>query len=163
MPNTVPPLDTPERVAAVLAKAAAAHGPRVYVAACVTGGRRGEQLADLRALWEAGVVAFTDDGAGVEDDALCVRALSIALNWASRWQNTASSAPSAPRGDACRPGLRAPRPARLSGLAETSMIERDLRLAQATGARVHFQHLSTARSVALIAEARAAGMPVTPS
>ena len=46
-------------------------------------------------------------------------------------------------------------------LAETIMVERDIRLAQMTGVRLHFAHVSTAESVDVIRKARAAGLPIT--
>lgn len=154
MPNTVPALDTPERVEYVLAKARALPGPRVLATAALTLGRKGATTADLAALTQEGrgVAAFSDDGAGVEDENLLRRALEVCaenlLPFAEHCEFSRLSA-----GEMMHPAYP---PA-----AETAMIERDIRLSAETGAHVHFQHLSTARSVALIREAKAGGALVT--
>jgi len=165
MPNTTPPLDTPETVERVLEKAAALHGPHVFAMAALTVGRAGKTLTDLNAFIEEvpGVVGFTDDGAGVEDEALLRRALEICANeymipFAEHCEFHGLSA-----GGMMHPGAAA-ESLNLPGYpaeAETAMIERDIRLSEETGADVHFQHLSCARSVELIRVAKARDVSVT--
>ena len=76
MPNTSPATDSPAMVQQVKRLADEAAGPRVEVAACITEGRKGGKLADLRALAAAGVAGFSDDGSGVADAALMNRTLA---------------------------------------------------------------------------------------
>jgi len=78
MPNTTPTMDTPEAIEGMLARARGLDGPRVLATAALTVGRDGRELTDLAALAkDARVVAFTDDGAGVEDEALLRTALGF--------------------------------------------------------------------------------------
>ena len=169
MPNTTPPMDTRERIDAVLVKAKALEGPNVYVMPCATVGRAGEARADIASMLDfeydtaMGIVGFTDDGAGIEDEALCREVLQLCAEdgtrpYAEHCEVGAMSAGGAmhPCSEQERLGLK-PYPAD----AETAMIERDIRLAEETGAQVHFQHLSSARSVELIREAKARDVDVT--
>src|SRR5438477_12257427 len=78
MPNTEPAIDSPGLVAELLSRAAAAGGARVLAIATITRGRRGKELADLVELAAAGAVAFSDDGAPVEDPRLFRHALEYA-------------------------------------------------------------------------------------
>jgi len=154
MPNTTPALDTVEAVEAVTAKAAALNGPRVLAAAALTKGRRGEKLADLASLAAdgPGVAAFSDDGAGVEDEALLRKALAACAR---------EGRPLAEHCEFTRLSAGATVHPDYPPEAETEMIERDIRLGRETGAHVHFQHLSAARSVELIRVAKASGARVT--
>jgi len=77
MPNTNPPPDTPAAVAALRQRCRGARA-RVYTTGCITAGRQGLELAPLRDLAAAGVVAFSDDGDPVEDADLMRRALEVA-------------------------------------------------------------------------------------
>lgn len=153
MPNTTPTMDTPEAINGMLARARGLNGPRVLVAAALTVGRNGRELADLAALAkDERVVAFTDDGAGVENEALLRRALEFCAEkgrtFAEHCEFSALSAGAVTHPD-------------YPPEAETEMIARDIRLSAETDAHVHFQHLSAARSVELIREAKAAGIDVT--
>ena len=162
MPNTMPPLDRPDLLADVLEKADALKGPRVYAMGTITEGREGKVLADLQALSETGAVAFTDDGNGAQDGKLIVQAMHRAVklrkpivehceNASLRGDGMVHDGPTAKR--LGLPGYPA--------AAETAMIERDIRLSEETGAHIHFQHLSAARSVELVREAKARGAKVT--
>jgi dihydroorotase len=71
MPNTDPALDSGEVVRDVSTRARAIGLCRVHVVAAATIGRRGETPVDFAALESAGAIAFSDDGDGVEDDAVC--------------------------------------------------------------------------------------------
>jgi len=162
MPNTTPPLDSPERIAHVKRLAAEAGGARVEVAACLTVGRAGERLAEIGRLAEAGARAFTDDGSGVADPLLMWQALKLAdlcglpvLDHAE--DPVLSGGGVINEGDASEalglPGMPAE--------SEAVMVARDLALAKVTGARLHIQHVSTAAAVALIRAARRQGVRVT--
>ena len=154
MPNTTPAMDTAEVVESVMSKAGSLNSPRVLAAAALTKGRRGEELTDLASLAAggSGVAAFSDDGAGVEDEAVLRKALVACaregLPFAEHCEFSRLSAGAMTHPD-------------YPPEAETKMIERDIRLSRETGAHVHFQHLSAARSVELICDAKARGAPVT--
>src|SRR5207247_230084 len=78
MPNTEPAIDSPGLVAELIARGGAAGGARVLPIASITRGRKGRELADLVELAAAGAVAFSDDGAPVEDPRLFRSALEYA-------------------------------------------------------------------------------------
>ena len=131
------------------------------VAAAITAGRRGESLAPMAELAEIGVRLFTDDGNGVQSSGVMRRALSYAKPLGVRLAQHCEDATLA--GGVMNEG---PLAARLglggrSALAEELMVARDIALVRAVGTPLHFLHLSSARSLALVAAARAEGLPVT--
>ena len=111
------------------------------------------EMADL------GVRLFTDDGTGVQDDRLMRRALEYAarprrhagpaLRGRGARPTAATCTRASGRAGSASPGSPAE--------AEELMVMRDIALARLTGARVHFQHLSTAGSVDLVRAAKAGG------
>lgn len=161
MPNTDPPVDWPALVTD-LAERGRAAACRVRVVAAATRGRAGQALANLPALAEAGAVAFSDDGASVPSERL-VRDLLGALAALDLPFFEHAEDPALATGAVMRAGPTALRLG-LAGwppAAELSVVERDLRLADATGARIHFTHLSTATAVEAIGAARVRGVSVT--
>ncbi|MEL7337805.1 MAG: dihydroorotase, partial [Planctomycetota bacterium] len=68
--NTYPPIDSPGAVEFVRQKATAANGPRIHVVACVSKERRGEQMAELGLLVDAGAIAFSDSPSPIANSAL---------------------------------------------------------------------------------------------
>ena len=161
MPNTEPALDSVALVSYVLERGARTPID-VAVAGAITQGRRGEFLAPIAEMAALGVRLFTDDGVGVQDPALMRRALAYASPLGVRLAQHCEDEQLAAGGTmnegllSGRLGLNG-RPA----LAEELMVMRDLELVRLTGARMHFLHLSTPRSVALVAAARAEGLDVT--
>ena len=160
MPNTTPPLDSPEAVSSQLALAAAAPEKRVRfrVAGCCTEGRAGKKPAPAEALAAAGAVAFSDDGAMVDDDGAMREVMAAAARLGLPVMDHAVR-PGLARGGVVRDCAFA----RKLGLpvfpdeAETAAVARDLALARETGAALHLQHLSCAESVRLVAGALAGG------
>ena len=162
MPNTEPPHDSLPTVEFVRAQAARAGLCEVAPAGCITLGRAGEHLAPLGELAAAGVTLFTDDGNGVQDPALMRRALEYAgplgIVLAQHCEVAELSAGTCMHEGEWSSRLGMPgQPAE----AEELMVMRDIALARMTGARMHFLHLSTAGSVAMVAAAKASGLPVT--
>ena len=161
MPNTEPALDTAALVAFVLARGAATPLD-IAVAGAITQGRGGEKLAPMAEMAALGVRLFTDDGTGVQDPSLMRRALTYAKSLGVRLAQHCEDEQLAAGGSmnegalSSRLGLVG-RPA----LAEELMVMRDLELVRLTGCPVHFMHLSTRRSLALVAAARREGLPVT--
>jgi len=162
MPNTTPPLDTPERVRAVIEKAEAIGGPHVYVMPTITKGREGKVLADLEALADAGAIAFTDDGSGVQDVALVRKAMekcaALGLPFVEHCEDARFAGDGTMHDGAAakRLGLRG-----IPAQAEWAMVERDIAECECTGARLHLQHLSARESVELIRKAVERGVRVT--
>ncbi|MFH0880634.1 MAG: dihydroorotase [Lentisphaerota bacterium] len=162
MPNTRPPLDTPDRVVWVIRKAQEAGLTRVFPAGCITKDRQGLLVADLEAMEAAGAAVFTDDGSTVMSDDVMEQAMirSARLNRVimdHAQDHQAEKAGVMHEGHFSRkfnlPGIPAE--------AEARIVERDIRLAEKTGCRLHIQHVSAAESVDLIASARERGLPVT--
>lgn len=161
MPNTRPAADCPEIVRLVRDKAAPTR-INVLPAGAVTLGQKGEQLTDFAALKAAGVPALTDDGVPIQNLALLRRALLEAkrLNLPlldhcedrDMVQNYAVNEGAVSR----RLGLPG-RPA----VAEELQIMRDVMLAEDTGAHVHICHISTAKGVDIVRQAKARGVHVT--
>jgi dihydroorotase len=161
MPNTDPPIDSAAVVEEVL-MLGRGQPCEVLVAGAITLGRRGEQLAPLRELAALGVRLFTDDGTGVQSGALMRRALEYArglgVTLAQHCEDASLAADGAMHDGEWSSRLGLPG---IPAAAEEAMLARDIALVRQTGAPMHFLHLSTRGSVALLAAARAEGLPVT--
>jgi dihydroorotase len=161
MPNTEPAVDCAAVVREVLDLGASALCD-VRVAGAITVGRAGEQLAPLGEMADLGVRLFTDDGAGVQDARLMRRALEYAtalgVTLAQHCEDAALAGGGHMHEGAVSSRLGIPG---IPSEAEELMVLRDIALCRMTGARVHFLHLSTAGSIAMVAAAKAQGLPVT--
>lgn len=162
MPNTHPPIDNLATVEMVLSKAKQQGVVNVYPIACITKGRKGEELAEMGELQAAGVKAVSDDGEPVASPMLMRSALQYAgmldllvINHAEEKSLTGNGVAHA--------GFMAAKLG-LSGVPRSGleiMIARDLLLAEETGCRLHIPHVSTAGAVRMIREAKARGVKVT--
>jgi dihydroorotase len=134
----------------------------VLVAGAITLGRRGEELAPMRELAALGVRLFTDDGSGVQSGAVMRRALEYArglgVTLAQHCEDAELAAGGAMHDGEWSSRLGLPG---IPAAAEEAMLARDLALVRQTGAPMHFLHLSTRGSVALLAAAKAEGLAVT--
>ncbi|MEQ8719277.1 MAG: dihydroorotase [Acidimicrobiales bacterium] len=161
MPNTDPPIDSASVVREVLALGEASLCD-VAVAGAITIGRKGETLAPMAEMAALGCTIFTDDGTGVQDARLMRRALEYAgdlgVRLAQHCEVDALSAGGHMNEGEWSSRLGIPG---IPAEAEELMVMRDIALARLTGTHVHFQHLSTAGSVAMVAAARQAGLPVS--
>ena len=167
MPNTEPVADCAAVVEQVRHLGAAALCEIVPTAA-MTVGRLGVDMAPMGELVDMGVGIFTDDGTGVQDPRLMRRIMEYSTGLSARLgrpvvlaQHCEVSALSdggyMHEGDwSSRLGIPG-QPAE----AEELMVMRDIALVRLTGAHMHFQHLSTASSVAMVRGAKAVGLPVT--
>ncbi len=161
MPNTEPALDNPALVSYVLDRGARTPLD-IAVAGAITQGRRGELLAPMAEMAALGVRIFTDDGVGVQDPSLMRRALvyakplGVCLAQHCEDERLAAGGSMNEGAVSSRLGLVG-RPM----LAEELMVMRDLELVRLTGCPMHFMHLSTGRSVAMVAAARLEGLPVS--
>jgi dihydroorotase len=161
MPNTTPAIDS-AGVAREVLDLGRGTCCDVRTSAAITVGRAGTQLTPMAELAELGVRFFTDDGSGVQDTRLMRRALEYArglgVTLAQHCEDEMLAGGGAMHEGAWSARLGVPgQPPE----AEEVMVMRDIALARMTGGRVHFQHLSTRRSVDLVAAAKAEGLAVT--
>ncbi len=162
MPNTDPAQDSVAVVEFVRAQGQRAGLCEVLPSGCITVGRAGERLAPFGELAAAGVRIFTDDGNGVQDALLMRRALEYAgplgITLAQHCETSSLTKGAVMHEGSCCSRLGLPG---WPALAEELMVFRDIELVRITGVPMHFLHLSTARSVALVRAAKAEGLPIT--
>jgi len=162
LPNTDPPIDDPALVRLLRARGEETGSLAILPYAAVTKGCRGEEMAELGLLREAGAVAFTDGGRAVAS----ARMMRLALVYAAQFGAMVVQHPEEPSlagGGVATQGELATRlglPA-IPLAAEAIMVWRDIRLARMTGGAVHFAHVSTAEALDLIRVAKADGVRVT--
>ena len=163
MPNTDPTIDSPMVVSELRTRAGDDAPIQVDLAGAVTEGRRGQALADIGGMYEAGVRIFTDDGDPVAEASVLRKAMSLIAGLPGAVladhpeDRNLSSDGHMHDGDIAR----AHGVAGLATESEVRIIERDISLAEETGAPLHIQHVSTARGAELIGLAKERGIPVT--
>lgn len=163
LPNTDPVIDDEAGLEFVARRARETKLVKVYAHGAVTRGCAGREMTEIGLLAEAGAVGFTEGLAPVTDAGLMRRALSYAKTFGAvisqRPEEPAIATGSMNSGAlATRLGLKG-----RSRHAELMMIERDLRLAEMTGGRLHIGPVTAAESVELIRRAKARGLAVTAS
>ena len=135
MPNTNPTLDSPDVLTVLMDEVERRARCRVYPIAAITRGRLGKSSCDYPALADAGAVAFSDDGDTVRDAAVlresALRAREVRGPFISH----------------CEP--------------EDEIVARDLEIAAETAKSWHIAHVSTARALGLVLQARERGTRVT--
>jgi dihydroorotase len=162
MPNTRPVIDTVDTVELVKQKAEESGMVRVLPYGCITKGELGKELTDFSALKQSGVVAFTDDGVGVQSAQMMKDAMILAVSLdmpivAHCEDDTMIAGAPVTDGEFARKhGLKG-----LSNESEAIHVGRDILLAEATGAHYHVCHVSTEQSVRLIRQAKQLGIHVT--
>ena len=162
LPDTLPAIDDPALVRLLRARGEETGSLTILPYGAVTAGCRGEELAELGLLAEAGAVAFTDGGRAIASSRLMRVALSYARGFGGRIVQHPED-PSLADGGAATEGELATRLG-LPGIpvaAEAILVARDIRLAALTGGTVHFAHVSTAEALRLIRQAKADGIAVT--
>lgn len=161
MANTKPVIDNAETLTYVLDKGKET-GIHVLSCACVTKGMQGKELVDMDGLRVAGAAGFTDDGIPILDEEV----LKAALSKAEELQVPVSLHEEDPKLIANNGINRGPVSEKL-GIggspveAEITMVERDCRLAEETGASVNIQHISTAGAVEAVRASKKRGSHVT--
>lgn len=144
MPNTAPTIDSPTVVKRVLEIGAKCRIP-VHTSACITVNRAGEEMAPIAGLKEAGILMLTDDGDAVPNASLLKRAMEYGTEFdmffASHCEDPQLAGPRALNEGpvSYRLGIEG-----TPALAEEICMDRDIRLAHATGATLHIQHVSSA-------------------
>ena len=162
MPNTSPAIDSPATVALIQEKAAREAVVNVHLTGAITLGIAGEELAPIGSLKQAGVVAITDDGHCVQNNDLMRRALEYAKMF------------DLPVMDHCQDyslvtdgvmhegywstnlGLKG-----WPATGEDLIVARNIELAELTGTHIHCQHISSAKSVELIRQAKKRDVPIS--
>jgi dihydroorotase len=162
MPNTDPPIDTGGLVRFVHTLAREQSPIPVWTSGCITKGRAGQQLADIADMHRQGAVMITDDGDPVADPYLFRRALEYARHF-DLLVACHCEVPELSRGGAMNEGARSYKlgiPG-IPACSEEISIARDLELARLAGARIHIQHVTTARGLDIIRRAKLDGVRVT--
>jgi dihydroorotase len=162
MPNTSPVNDNAGVTEYILKKAAEANLARVYPIGAVSRGQKGEQLAEIAELRQAGCVAITDDGHPVATALLMRRALEYAGMFDMPViehceEQTLKGDGVAHEGfQASALGLRG-----IPGQAESIMALRDISLAELTGGVVHIAHMSARQTLDAVRWGKSRGAKVT--
>jgi dihydroorotase len=162
LPDTNPAVDDPALVRLLRARGEETGSLTILPYAAVTRGCRGEEMAELGLLRDAGAIAFTDGGRAIGPARLMRLALAYARGFGARIvqhpeEPTLADGGVATQGElASRLGLPA-----IPAAAEAIIVARDIRLAKLTGGAVHFAHVSTGEALALIRRAKDEGLGVT--
>jgi len=161
MANTSPVIDTPAAVKYVLSKAAEEGAVNVYPVAAITVGLKGEALAEMGLMREAGAIAFSDDGNPVADAGMMRKALEYAAQFGapiiSHCEEKGLAHGGSMNESALSTAIGLPG---IPALSEEIMVARDIMLAEEFGL-VHIAHVSSAKSVELIRRAKRRGVKIT--
>jgi len=160
-PDTLPAIDNPETLEFIARRAVEASPVRVLPMAALTKGRIGAEMTEIGLMRDVGAVAFTD-AAAVADPRVFLRCLTYAAGLGAlvigHPQDPTLSAGACMTSGRFASQLGLPA---VSPVAERIGLERDLALAEASGARYHADQISTARSLPALERARADGLRVT--
>ncbi|MFH1070358.1 MAG: dihydroorotase [Candidatus Glassbacteria bacterium] len=162
MPNTDPVTDNQAAIGYIIREAIRAGFSRVYPIGAITKGSRGESLAEMGSMIEAGAVAFTDDGLCVASAEMMRKALTYSKIFDVPVIQHCED-PTLSGGGVMNEGLTATRLG-LPGIpaeSEEIIVYRDCALARLCGARFHVAHISTSRSVEIVRRFKAEGVKVT--
>ncbi len=161
MPNTIPVVDNEAEVLSVYRKTE--HLPTdVYPIAAITMNSDGEKITEMDTLKKAGAVAFSDDGVPLINGQILRNALEYSRITSNAIINHAED-PDLRHDGIINEGLVSTQTG-LSGnpaIAEETMINRDIKVAEYTGGKLHVPHVTSAGSVELIRNAKANGINIT--
>jgi len=162
MPNTKPPIDDVALVNFIHKRARETAYVNVRTYACISKAMKGEEITEMGLLVEAGAVGFTDDGLPVMNAGVMRKALSYARELgvpvAQHAEDLNLSCGSCMNEGKISAQLGV---AGAPNAAEAVMVERDILLAELTGAQYHVLHISTAESIDAVRRAKAKGLKVT--
>src|SRR5208337_1109954 len=162
MPNTNPVNDNPTVTAFIIKKAVEEGFCSVYPIGAVTKGQKGEELAEMGLMYDAGCRAFSDDGRPVMSSIVMRRALEYSRTFnvpiISHCEDLALTDNGLMNEGILSTtlGLKG-----VPSAAEEVMVARDIILCELTGGRLHIAHVSTEGSVRLIRQAKERGIRVT--
>jgi dihydroorotase len=162
MPNTKPVNDNASVTRFILDRAKAAGGVRVWPIGAASVGSKGEAIAEIAAMREAGIVAVSDDGKPIATAKLARQVMdycnSLGIPVIEHSEDVSLAA-----GAVMREGVTSTRLG-LPGMpaaAESVCVARDVQLAELTGARLHIAHLSAKGSLDQVRFAKQRGLKVT--
>jgi dihydroorotase len=161
MPNTNPPLDSPESIR-FIAEKAEDLSIQLYPIGAVTVGQNGKEMTEMGEMVKAGAVAFSDDGIPIIDGEVMRLALEYSTQFDVPIINHAEDVDLRGSGQmnegrwSTRLGL-----AGIPDISESIMVERDLQVAGFTGGRIHVPHVSTEKSVHAIRRAKKNGVNIS--
>ena len=162
MPNTEPVTDNIASVEYIQLRAKELGSSRVYVIGAITKKSAGEEISEMATMKSGGIVAVSDDGKCVQNARLMLSCMRYAANFDIPVIIHAEDYNLAGKGQihggkiSTQIGLSG-----IPGLAEEVIIARDIMLAESSGAKLHIAHISTAKSLELVRNAKAKGLPVT--
>jgi dihydroorotase len=162
MPNTSPVNDSATVTSYIVQRAREVAAVNVLPIGAITKGSKGEELAAIGSMHEAGIVAISDDGRPVMNARVMRRAMELAraLNIPvidhCEDLNLSAGGDMNEGPESVRLGIGG-----IPSASEDVMVARDLLLAELTGARFHVAHLSTSRSMAMVTFAKSRGLPVS--
>ena len=163
MANTSPVADSPQIIREIIKRAKRDGVVNVFPVGSVTLGLRGEQLVDVGELVGAGAVAISDDGKPIGNPWIMTQALMCCKEYGIPLISHCEEVMESCVGWVMNQGENSAR-LEVIGLpdsAEEIMVERDIRLAERTGAHLHIAHVSTSGSVELVRHAKEKGVNVT--
>lgn len=154
MANTTPVNDNKSVTEFIVEKARAEGASRVLPCGAITRGLKGEELSEIGEMYEAGIVAVSDDGKSVKNAGLLRRALEYAklfnLPVISHCEDETLAKGYVHEGlSSLISGLEA-----TPAIAEEIIVERDIALARYVGAAIHLTHISTGGSVEIIGRSK---------
>ena len=161
-PDTDPPLDEPGLVEMLTRRAASLDSARVHPLGALTVGLKGERLAEMAELAEAGCVGFSQGNAALPGAPTLLNAFKYAATlghtvWLRAEDSSLAAGGVAHDGEvATRLGLAA-----IPAIAETLAIRAIVEIMSVSGARVHLERISSGAGVALVALAKSQGVPIT--
>ncbi|HUU16899.1 MAG TPA: dihydroorotase [Sedimentisphaerales bacterium] len=162
MPNTNPVIENETDVEYIHRKGRQTRKTHVYTMGAITKGLQGVELAEMGLMAEAGAIGFTDDGRGVQDPAVMLRALKYAAMFdvviTQHCQDDGIAGNGVMNSGYYSTILGLPG---LDPLAEEAMLWRDIQLIKKAKVRYHAQHISTAGAIELIRVAKKDSLPIT--
>jgi dihydroorotase len=162
MANTNPVNDNAFITSFIAQKAAAAGGVNIYPVGAISKGLKGEELAEIGSMREAGICALSDDGKTVMNSYLMRKALDYSRKFDLAVLSHAEDVNLKGKGvmnegfNSARFGLRG-----IPRTSEDLIVARDILLAELTQARIHISHVSTAGAVELVRWGKKRGVRVT--
>jgi dihydroorotase len=162
MPNTIPACDSPERVKYLLDRAQTLQLANLLPIAAITKERASDEVSPLKAIKKAGCRAISDDGCAVSNRTILKEAMIQANELDLLFIEHCEDRKLVQKGVMHKGywstylGLKG-----ISSESESTIVDRDIRMAAQTGVRLHIAHVSTAESVAIIRAAKAKGVSVT--
>lgn len=162
MPNTDPVTDNGVTIEYIKSVAEREGHCRVFPSGAMTKGLKGEVISEMGDMVAHGAVAFTDDGRGVQGAGMFRRCLDYGKMFGKTFMSHCQDNDLVGEGQV-NEGAASTRLGLLGWPAEGEELEvmRDIALARLTGAKLHIQHISTARGIELVRAAKAEGLPVT--